>query len=78
VGPHFAQDPALDRAVGGDLIRPPPTVPPHRVACRDETASHGIEIGIGEVQAEDQAPGSYPAEREALGTKIVLQHPVVA
>ena len=48
------------------------------VAGGDEALGHGGEIGVGVVQAEDQAAGADPAQRQPLGAQVVLQHPVVA
>ena len=76
-GDQFAKDAALDRAVGEGAL-PPPAVFAHGFAGGDEAVQHGLEIGIGVVQAEDQAPRADPAQRYAFCAQVVLQHPVIA
>ena len=67
----------IDRLVDR-RIAPPPAVPLHRPGGGDEPLRDRLEIGVGVIQAEDQAAGADPAQRQPFGAKVVLQHPVVA
>src|SRR6185437_14252720 len=74
---HLAQDLPLDVLVGERSILPPPAVALHLFGGGDKAAGDFAEIGVGVVQAEDQASRSDPAQRQAFGAQIVLKHPVV-
>jgi hypothetical protein len=60
------------------MLDPPPPVAVHGPGGRHEAVRHGLEVLLGVVQAEDDPAGSDPAQRQAFGTEIVLQHPVIA
>ena len=50
----------------------------HRPRRGDEAVGDRVEVGVAVVEAEDEAAGADPAQRQALGAQVVLQHPVVA
>src|SRR5579872_5165709 len=75
---HLFEDLAADGFVGQRAITPPPAVALHLFGGRDKALLHFRKIGIAEVQAEDQPPRSDPAQRQALGAEVILEHPVVA
>src|SRR5215471_18052007 len=54
---HFAQDPAPDALVGEGGTMPPPAVLLHPGGRGDNAVRHFREIGIGVVEAEDEAAG---------------------
>src|SRR5262245_56100434 len=60
----LAQDGALDRLVGRRRIGPPPAVRLHRPGGGNEAIRHRLEIGLCVIEAEDQAAGADPRERE--------------
>src|SRR5579872_6948097 len=74
---HLFEDLAADGLVGQRAITPPPAVALHLSGGRDKALLHFRKIGIAEVQAEDQPPRSDPAQRQALGAEVILEHPVV-
>src|SRR3954470_16021525 len=55
------ENPALDGLVGLRRIVPPPAVALHFLRRRDEAVGDFAEIGVGVVQAENQAAGADPA-----------------
>ena len=59
-------------------VAPPPAVPLHGLGGGDKAVRDRLEIGVGIIEAENQAPGSDPAQRQALGPQVILKHPVVA
>ena len=67
----------IDRLVVEPSFHHQPSRSMVRHAARKRSADRG-KIRIGVVQAENQAAGSDPTQRETLGAKVVLQHPVVA
>src|SRR3569832_1005418 len=75
---HLLENLAADRLVGERGRMPPPSVALHFLRGRDKAALHLGEIGVGEDQAEDEAAGADPAQREPFGAQVVLEHPVVA
>src|SRR5579872_5639076 len=75
---HLFEDLAADGLVGQRAITPPPAFALHLFGGRDKALPHFRKIGIAEVQAEDQPPRSDPAQRQALGAEVILEHPVVA
>src|SRR6266700_4282080 len=62
---HLLEDAAPDRAVGGRRIAPPPAVLLHGARRGDETVCYGLEVGVRIVEAEDQATGADPAQRQS-------------
>src|SRR5215470_9717323 len=68
----------LDRLVGCGGVMPPETVALHRFGCRHEPIHNHREIRVRVVEAEDQAAGADPAQRQAFGPQIELEHPIVA
>ena len=74
---HLFDDLALDRPVRGRRIAPPPPILLHCPGGGDEPVCHCLEVAIGIIEAEDQAAGADPAQRQAFGTQVVLQHPIV-
>src|ERR1700719_4686503 len=72
---HFFQDLTADRLVGQRRRVPPPAVVLHLLRGCDEAILHFGEIGIAEVQAEDEPSRTGPAQREALGAQVILEHP---
>ena len=78
VGDHLLEDRPLDRFVGQRRTAPPPAILLHGSSRGDETVGHRREIGLSVVEAENQASRSNPAQRQAFGAQIILQHPVVA
>ncbi len=75
---HFPQDATADRRVRRLVVAPPPAVALHRLRGRHEALRHRVEVRLRIVEAEDQAPGADPTERQTFGAQIVLEHPVVA
>src|SRR5262245_22650004 len=75
---HLAQDLAPDRLVRRSRIGPPPAVMLHGFCGGDEAVRDGAEVGLGVIEAEDQAAGTDPAQRQSLGAQIILEHPVIA
>ena len=63
---HLAQHPALDRAVAGERILPPPAAPLHCFGGGDEAVGDCLVIGFRIIQAEDEPAGADPAERQAF------------
>src|SRR5579871_2046581 len=74
----LAKDRTPDRLVGERRLGPPPAIVLHRLGGADETLRHRREVRVGVVEAEDQPAGSDPAQRQAFGAQVILQHPVVA
>src|SRR5436305_8679771 len=74
----LAQDAPLNRLVRSGRIGPPPTVLPHRLGGCNKAVADSREVLIRVVEAEDQASGANPAQRQPLGTQIILKHPIVA
>src|SRR5262245_8688021 len=72
---HFLEDAALDRGVGRRWGVPPPAILLHPPCRGQEAVGHRLEVCLGVVQAENEAAGSDPAERQPFGAQIVLQHP---
>src|SRR5579883_1077928 len=75
---HLAHDLAADGLVAGRGVMPPPAVLFHLLRGSDKALLHLGKIGVGIVQAEDEAAGADPAQRQPLGAQVILQHPVVA
>src|SRR5689334_21737393 len=75
---HLFEDLAHDVLAGELAVVPPPAVLLHLGRGGDEAARDLVEVGIGVVEAEDQPARADPAQREALGAQVILQHPVVA
>lgn len=48
----------------------------HLRGCEDEPLHHSFKVSIAVVEAEDQPSGSDPAQRQAMHSQVVLQHPV--
>src|SRR5215471_19457577 len=69
---HLFEDLALDVLVGELAVVPPPAVLLHLGRGGDEAARDLVEVGVGVVEAEDQAARADPAQREALGAQIIL------
>src|SRR5215510_1615799 len=64
----------LDRLVGRCRLMPPEAVALHRFGGCYEPICNRREIRVRVVEAEDQAPGADPAERQPLGAQIELEH----
>src|ERR1700737_1604059 len=75
---HLPQNPALDRLICQRRISPPPAIVLHGSCRRYEAVRDFDKLLRGIIEAEDQATGSNPAQRQALGMQVILQHPVVA
>src|SRR5215831_15916094 len=78
MGDDFTKQPAPDRLVRRGAMAPPPAVLLHRLGGRYKAIGDRVKIGVAVIEAEDQPPGSDPAQRQALRAKVILQHPVVA
>ena len=75
---HLLQDAPADSLVGEPSVTPPPAIRIHLPRRSDDALHHFGEVGIGVVEAEDEAPAANPAQGQPLGTHVVLEHPVVA
>src|ERR1700737_557413 len=78
VSDDLPQDSTLDRLGGRRGVGPPPPLLLHRPGGRHEPIRDRLEIGVGVVETEDQAPCSDPTQCQAFRAQIVLKHPVVA
>src|SRR5690242_7860468 len=75
---HLLEHLPPDGCVGDAWVGPPPAVLPHGERCGKEALRDCFEIGFRVVEAEYDTTGPDPAQRQTLGTEIVLKHPVVA
>ena len=78
VSRHLLQDEPLDGLGPTACVGPPPAVADAWSGRRRRSGPRPPEIRLRVVQAEDQPAGADPAERQALGAEVILQHPVVA
>ena len=60
------------------LIRVPPPVGLHFLASRQERLRHLLVLLVGKVEGEEAAASAHPAQSQAFGAQVVLEHPVVA
>src|SRR5262249_37185093 len=68
---HLFQNLALD--AGARLLRsiplPPPAVAAHGLGGSNKAVGDGVKVGGRIVEAEDQAAGAHPAERQSLAAQ---------
>src|SRR5215475_12976509 len=50
----------------------------HALGGRYKSIGNLIEIAVFEIVTEDKPPRADPTQHEAFGSKVVLEHPVVA
>ncbi len=74
---HFLEYGPFDRFIRQSRIVPPPAVLLHGFRGGYEAIGNRGEIGVRIVEAEDQPAGTDPAQRQAFGAQIILQHPIV-
>src|SRR6266576_514742 len=60
----------LDRLVGRRRVMPPESIASHGFGRRHEPVRDRREIGVRVVEAEDQAAGADPAQRQPFGAQI--------
>jgi hypothetical protein len=75
---NVARNLALNGCVRQRRVGPKIAVVLHGFGCGDEALHHLSDIGFSVVQAEDNATGANPAQRDAVRAQVVLQQPVVA
>jgi len=63
---------------GEALVGVPPAVGLHFLAGSQERSSHLLVLLVGEIEREKAAARAHPAQSQAFGTQVVLEHPVVA
>ena len=66
----------IERLVSAGVLHHQPSSCIFFAAARKRSAT-AAEIGLGIIKAENQAPGSDPAQRQSLAAQIILQHPIV-
>jgi hypothetical protein len=74
---HLAKNPAVYVSITGEQVLPPPAAALHCFGSSNKAVGHRLEVGFGVIQAEDQAARADSAQRQALCTQVVLEHPIV-
>src|SRR5712672_627071 len=69
---------ALNGLVRLVRVMRPPGIIGHRLGGCNKSIGDRGKIGFAVVEAENQSPGSDPAQSQSFRTKVILQHPIVA